>query len=189
MSFFLTSLDLNKFIGQVKRTATTNEARYATRAVRHTFTRLRRKLTSNLLLKAINEHLPQSDLKAKLLQYLGVNPEVCTHLLSQFFTHFPKGMEVEAQPASNVEPEVDVYLHLLVAVFLLDQKNYKASSELLKNLVNRMGAWNRRTMDSLSGKVYFYFARAHELQGLSAEIRAYVFFFCFKLFEIDPCFF
>lgn len=34
-----------------------------------------------------------------------------------------------------------------------------------------MGAWNRRTLDSLSAKVFFYFGRAYEEQGQFAEIR------------------
>jgi len=34
-----------------------------------------------------------------------------------------------------------------------------------------MESWNRRTMDVLSAKVFFYFARSYDLQGLSADIR------------------
>jgi len=78
---------------------------------------------------------------------------------------------MDVEEGQTVEPEVDVYIHLLVAVFLLDQKQHKASGDLLRTLVTRMAAWNRRTMDFLSSKVFFYFSRAHELQGLSAEIR------------------
>jgi len=152
----LLSADLNKFIAQVKRTATTNEVRYATRAIRHTFTRLRRKLTANILEKAINQHFPQGELKATLLKELGVNPQ---------------GMDVEIPQNGTIEPEVDVYLHLLVSVFLLDNGKFEASGKLLRNLISRMGAWNRRTLDSLSAKVFFYFGRAYEEQGQFAEIR------------------
>ena len=94
---------------------------------------------------------------------------------------------MDVDGASTVEPEVDVYLHLLVGVFLLDQKKTKQSADLFSNLVSRMASWNRRTLDVLSGKVYFYFARAHELQGLSAEIRPYVDLLDFNLNGLDSC--
>jgi 26S proteasome regulatory subunit N3 len=148
--------DLNKFIAQVKKTSTTNEVRYATRAIRHTFTRLRRKLTVSVLEKAINQNFPQGEQKSKLLKELGANPQ---------------GIDLEIPQSGNLEPEVDVYLHLLVGVFLLDSGKHEESAKLFTNLVSRMGAWNRRTLDSLSAKVYFYFARTHEKLGRITEIR------------------
>lgn len=34
-----------------------------------------------------------------------------------------------------------------------------------------ISSWNRRTMDQLVGKVWFYVARAYELQGRLAELQ------------------
>jgi 26S proteasome regulatory subunit N3 len=48
--------------------------------------------------------------------------------------------------------------------------------------VQRLSAWNRRSLDALSSKLYFYYARAHELAERFAEIRPYVIFGSFVLF-------
>ena len=34
-----------------------------------------------------------------------------------------------------------------------------------------LGQWNRRTTDQLAAKVYFYLARAFEVQGRLAELH------------------
>jgi 26S proteasome regulatory subunit N3 len=60
-------------------------------------------------------------------------------------------------------PEIDIYLHLLVQIYLLDQKNLETGASFSTELVQIIHSLNRRTLDSLAAKVYFYYSRVHEL--------------------------
>lgn len=90
---------------------------------------------------------------------------------------------------SSVLPEVDIYIHLNVLIYLLDEnqiEKVKPTDENIKNSVThhgeqgielsnktiqRMASMNRRTMDPLAARVYFYHARFYELSNRLAEIR------------------
>jgi 26S proteasome regulatory subunit N3 len=139
------------------------------RALRYTFSKLRRRLTSNLLLKAVKEFYPSLEGRRVLLEQLG--EKVQLHFVSLILK---VEMDVEATTAKEITPEVEVFLQLLGIVRLIDSKKYaeavKHSEWLIEQL---MSNWNRRTLDPLSAKVYFYFSRAHELNGEFSEIRPY----------------
>jgi 26S proteasome regulatory subunit N3 len=79
--------------------------------------------------------------------------------------------EKESGSVTQTEPEVEVYISLLVVVFLIDNKKFDIAVDAINHLIQRMDQWNRRTLDPLSAKVYFYFSRAHELSGKLADIR------------------
>eukprot|EP01127_Copromyxa_protea_P001460 TRINITY_DN11444_c0_g1_i1.p1 TRINITY_DN11444_c0_g1~~TRINITY_DN11444_c0_g1_i1.p1 ORF type:complete len:480 (-),score=123.03 TRINITY_DN11444_c0_g1_i1:66-1505(-) len=148
--------DLRTYITQVERTSLTKETRHLNRALRYTFSKLRRRLTSDLLLKAVQEFYPSVDGRNVILEKLGKKDE----------------MAVEETQGKEITPEVEVFLHLLVLVHLLDsKKNAEAVQHAEWILEHLMSAWNRRTLDPLSAKVYFYFSRAHELNGDFSEIR------------------
>jgi 26S proteasome regulatory subunit N3 len=59
-------------------------------------------------------------------------------------------------------PEVDTYLAILVQVYLYDQKAAVRGAEFSNDLVVRLRSLNRRTLDALAAKVYFYYALFHE---------------------------
>lgn len=76
----------------------------------------------------------------------------------------------ESSPApkksvTTIIPEVDLFLTLLVLVFLLDQKQLPAGLALADHTVQRLQVMNRRTLDQLAAKIYFYYARFHELEN------------------------
>ncbi|GAA6022894.1 hypothetical protein JCM8202_003761 [Rhodotorula sphaerocarpa] len=72
--------------------------------------------------------------------------------------------------ASNL-PEADAYLSLLVLLTLLDSAPTAVSSatgtaqEYAAKEIEYFAQMNRRTMDQLASKFYFYWVRAHELAG------------------------
>lgn len=74
-------------------------------------------------------------------------------------------------------PEVEIFLSLLVLVWKMDTKQLPAAKSLADSLVKRLGTFNRRTLDSLSAKVFFYYARVYELLGAKeyAEVRPQLF--------------
>ncbi|KAK4047731.1 26S proteasome non-ATPase regulatory subunit [Microbotryomycetes sp. JL201] len=62
-------------------------------------------------------------------------------------------------------PEGDVYVSLIVVLWLLDRGEHAKGKELCDSLISLVSALNRRTMDQLSSKVYFYWVRLHEAAG------------------------
>ena len=116
---------------------------------------LRRKITPEILAGVAREYYPAGDADAVsslnvLLKALGVNNS--THVEG-----------VESSNNKNVMPEIDIYLHLLVQIYLLDQKKIDEGAKYSVNLVEKLQSLNRRTLDSLASKVYFYYARFFEL--------------------------
>ena len=78
-------------------------------------------------------------------------------------------MEVDSEaksPAKNgikkeskeIIPEIDVFLGILIQVHLFDSKQYQQGAEFSQELSDRIHSLNRRTLDSLSAKVYFYYS-------------------------------
>ena len=53
-------------------------------------------------------------------------------------------------------PEVDTYLSILIQIYLFDSKSYESGSKFSSNLIERLRSLNRRTLDALTAKVYFY---------------------------------
>lgn len=71
----------------------------------------------------------------------------------------------QRKPPTVVAPEVDFFITVLVLVFLLEQKQIPAGLSLSDHAVRRLQTTNRRTLDQVAAKVYFYYARFHELEG------------------------
>lgn len=68
----------------------------------------------------------------------------------------------QKSPAKEVLPEIDVYLSILVQVHLYDRKAIDAGAQFSSALVEHLRTLNRRTLDSLAARVYFYYALFHE---------------------------
>eukprot|EP01126_Amoeba_proteus_P063279 TRINITY_DN8706_c0_g2_i8.p1 TRINITY_DN8706_c0_g2~~TRINITY_DN8706_c0_g2_i8.p1 ORF type:complete len:481 (+),score=100.59 TRINITY_DN8706_c0_g2_i8:113-1555(+) len=162
----LTLSELRTYVGQVERTAVTKETRYLNRALRYTFTSLRKKLTPRLLSKIVKEFYPKGEEQMLYLDFLGPIEEMEVEQLKEE-TKVPNSKLL----VTEVHPEVEIYLQLLLTVLLIDSKKYEEAVRQTSRLVEQLSKWNRRTLDSLSAKVYFYYARSHELVGKLAEIR------------------
>ncbi|KAL7747426.1 26S proteasome non-ATPase regulatory subunit [Sorochytrium milnesiophthora] len=137
------------------------ESRFTTRVLRST-NNIRKRITGDVLAKAITRLFPaESAGKSALLGYLDSN-----------------AMEVETDAAKSKPvaadkflPEVEVYLSLLVLLHLSDNKKNEQGVRLSSALLQQVQSQNRRTLDPLSARVYFYYAHFHELTGHVADIR------------------
>lgn len=121
-----------------------------------------------------------------------LNPAVMNSLVSQLY---PVGIEkdqilvyIEDLPAGTTEPElprprtavkvpipeVDVYFQLLVLVRLLDSKNLEKAAKCSQELMNKIVGQNRRTLDLIAAKCYFYHSRVAELNNNLDSIRSFL---------------
>ena len=69
-------------------------------------------------------------------------------------------------------PEVDFYISLLVLIHLIDNSKGVDALTCAKQIVAKLEGQNRRTLDLISAKCYFYYMRAHEMVGELAESRS-----------------
>lgn len=132
----------------------TNDKRLASRVLRH-LPSIRSKLSANLLIKIIESFSTNSS-----------TLETIKGLLSQL-----KEMAIEddgsSQAQSNtfktVVPDVECYLCLLSAVYLLDNSKHLLSTQVSQLGINKAKDANARSLDPIQAKLFFYLARAHEL--------------------------
>ena len=68
-------------------------------------------------------------------------------------------------------PENIVYLRLLLILLDLDNNKAKEAGEYAMETVEYASKANKRTLDQITAKVFFYLARAYEIQGRLAELQ------------------
>ena len=78
----------------------------------------------------------------------------------------------KAKEKRSMLPETEMYVGLVVLMFLIDSKATEAALACSKVLFERLGSWNRRTLDLLSDKVFFYTSWAHENAGVLDTMRS-----------------
>ncbi|KAI9837810.1 MAG: hypothetical protein M1819_006744 [Sarea resinae] len=156
--------DIKGNFSLLERAVAQFDARYTLRVLR-SISSVRKRLTPDLLAQVITEtYQPTNDTAKTLLAAIG--KEGASFQKPQSTSE----MEVDTAPAQSkaattpkeTSPEVDVYLSILVQIFLYDSKAYDLGAKFSSNLVDRIRTLNRRTLDSLSARVYFYYSLFYE---------------------------
>jgi 26S proteasome regulatory subunit N3 len=62
----------------------------------------------------------------------------------------------------EIIPEIDIFLGILIQIHFLDTKANQKGAEFSGHLAQRIHSLNRRTLDSLSARVYFYYQMFRE---------------------------
>ncbi|XP_020596835.1 probable 26S proteasome non-ATPase regulatory subunit 3 [Phalaenopsis equestris] len=162
-SFPSTLLHLKEIASVIETGAYAKEVRRIVRAVRLTIM-LRRKLKASTLLAFLHFALaPGSEAHSNLTSYLPREDE--------------RDMDVDTAssaaqfPAKYFLPEIEIYCYLLVLIFLIDQKRYDEAKACSSASIARLKNINRRTVDILASRLYFYYSLSHELTNSLAEIR------------------
>ena len=122
---------------------------------------VRKYLSSDLLLGIITETYSSTNPIAKtLLAAIGKEEASFRSTISS------SEMEIDTQkdrtkPVQTTKeplPEVDFYLSILVQIHLYDSKAVEFGAKFSSSLVERLRTLNRRTLDALSARVYFYYS-------------------------------
>lgn len=69
-----------------------------------------------------------------------------------------KGSKSPKKEPKEVIPEIDIFLGILIQIYYLDNKITQNGAEFSQFLTERIHSLNRRTLDSLSARVYFYYS-------------------------------
>lgn len=120
---------------------------------------LRRRLVKNdgVLAHIVASTYPESHpSKLALAQIVGASP----------------GTSVDPENAlAGVLPEVDLYVHLLVQVRLLDGGKLDELIAFNDQVIALLGSYNRRSLDFIQAKMWFYVSRAKELRRDLLSVR------------------
>jgi len=152
--------DLRQNFVLLERAVSTFESRFTTRVLRTTAS-IRKRLNAEILSQAIRDVYSKDSVdKGRLLNFLGKDSGIMDVDLDDMTKDGPQ-----------ILPEIDLYLHLLVMIYLLDKQDYDQGVLLSNETIHKVQNSNRRTLDQLSARIYFYYARFHELIERLAEIR------------------
>jgi 26S proteasome regulatory subunit N3 len=165
----LLKADIRKNISLIEKTVQAKETRLMSRVLR-TISSTRRRITTAILKDIINQSFPDENSAERnnLIKTLDKVPAE------------PQPMEIakedtasaEQRKATSLLPEVEIYLHLLVVIYLIDKKLYNEAVISSTQLVERLNSFNRRTLNPLSAKVYFYYSYSYEKANRLEEIRS-----------------
>jgi 26S proteasome regulatory subunit N3 len=145
----LTMPDIRSNFGLLERAVAQFDARFTLRALR-AISGLRKRLDPQILTQVVAHTYPaRSETTQVFLKAIGISSERARPI-------FIDAEKSGSAPKKEVIPEIDIYLAVLIQVYLWDSKNYKLGAEFSNVLVDRIRMLNRRTLDSLSAKAYFY---------------------------------
>ncbi|MDA4131797.1 MAG: 26S proteasome non-ATPase regulatory subunit [Thaumarchaeota archaeon] len=164
--FLLVDADIKSNFALLDRAVALFDARFSLRALR-SISSIRKRLTPDILAQVIVETFPATVTSGSAAKQL---------LITIGREGLPLGrqpgspeMEVDSDPKApakngakketkEIISEIDIFLGILVQVYLFDTKQFQKGSDFSKYLTERIHSLNRRTLDSLAAKVYFYYS-------------------------------
>ncbi|KAK3317853.1 proteasome regulatory subunit C-terminal-domain-containing protein [Cercophora scortea] len=163
--------DIKSNFALLDRAVALFDARFTLRALR-SISSIRKRLTPDILAQVISETFPSSSSSSQIAKQLLL--AIGRPGVSLGRQPGPE-MEVDSEPKAKngaakkeikeVIPEIDIFLAILTQVLLHDSKQFQLGFEFSRYLVARVQSLNRRTLDSLSAKVYFYYSLFAEQIG------------------------
>jgi len=163
----LTVEDIREQLILLEKAVLSREQRHTLRVLR-SLPSMRKRLSNNVFLK---------------LSSLFYNGRHNTDDVSkiEFVKHLedPKKSAASVDPAGKGKvgkfprlPECEVYIHLLLLIHLIDKKKFESGTKLANKLLNRLVKENRRSLDPLAARCYFYYSRIYELVGRLEDVRS-----------------
>jgi 26S proteasome regulatory subunit N3 len=157
-----TPADIKSNFALLDRAVALFDARFSLRALRSIST-FRKRLTPDIIAQAIVETFPATvtsgNAAKKLLIAIGRESIPLGKLSPEMDVDEPsKAKTSSKKEVKEIIPEIDIFLGILIQVHLFDTKNFQAGIEFSQYLADRVQTLNRRTLDSLSAKVYFYYS-------------------------------
>lgn len=163
----LTLEDIREYIKYIEKSVATKEPRYMLRVARG-LNGIRNRINPTVLRRLLQGYIQaqvQAAIKDELLAFLDEPMEGNGN--------GPLFRPRSAKTANNpVIPEIEVYLHLLILIYLIDIKKYEKAVICSELLMHKLQHQNRRSLDVLAGRCYFYYSRAYELTNRLDKIRS-----------------
>ncbi|KAL8774964.1 MAG: hypothetical protein Q9209_000443 [Squamulea sp. 1 TL-2023] len=156
--------DIKANYALLERAVTHFDARFTLRVLR-SISSIRKHLSSDLLAQVLTETYPATSTTPKaLLAAIGKEDASFDPVgsSSEMDLDLQKDKAKSTPAARDILPEVDFYLAILVQIYLYDTDNVETGAKISTNLVEKLRTLNRRTLDALSARVYFYYSMFFE---------------------------
>jgi 26S proteasome regulatory subunit N3 len=158
-------LDIKANFELLDRAVAQFDARFTLRVLR-SISSVRKHLSSDLLAQVITDAYPSSSQVAKSLLAAigqeGASFEKVEAMSEMEIDGQTKEKSKFSNQSRDVLPEVETYLSILVQIHLYDTKAVELGAKFSSSLVERLRTLNRRTLDALSARVYFYYSLFYE---------------------------
>lgn len=164
----LTLEDVRDFVKYIEKAVATKEPRFMSRVARG-ISSVRHRLSNNVLRRLLQGYIQsqaQAGVRDELLAFLD-EPMVSNGIGIQFR---PRSGKLANSP---LIPEIEVYLHLLVLIHLIDLKKLEKAVICSEKLMQKLIHQNRRTLDILAARCYFYHSRVFELTNRLEAVRGF----------------
>ena len=158
--------DIKANFALLERAVVQFDPRFTLRVLR-SMSSVRKHISPEILAEVVTGTYPSTSLVAKTL-LAAIGKEGTSFEKSQPATEMELDTDNKAQSGSSgpkakdapkeILPEVDTYLSVLVQIHLYDTKAFDLGAKFSSDLVDRIRTLNRRTLDSLSARVYFYYS-------------------------------
>ncbi|KAI9585735.1 probable 26S proteasome non-ATPase regulatory subunit 3 [Glossina fuscipes] len=155
--------EIREQIKQIEKAVTSKELRFILRVLR-SLPNIRRKLNGVVLRNLATFIYPAGSDRDNALKFAPVIP-----------AGTPEPELPKSRPASKPPiVEVDAYFYLLLLVKLIDDNDLMRSITCSDALMGKIQGQNRRTLDLIGAKSYFYHSRVAELNNNLENIRPFL---------------
>lgn len=154
-------LEIREQARQIEKAVSNKETRFIQRVLR-CLPNTRRKLNGVVLRSLINQIYPVSE-RDQLISFI----EEATGELDNTQTRARSAVK-------SPVPEVDAYINLLILVRLIDNNKLQEAERCSQSIMNKITSQNRRTIDHIAAKCYFYHSRVAELTNKLDSIRGFL---------------
>ncbi|CAB1341569.1 unnamed protein product, partial [Coregonus sp. 'balchen'] len=162
----LTLDDIKEHVKQIEKAVSGKEPRFVLRALR-ALPSTSRRLNPNVLHKAVSGFYTSNAAgKEFLLSFL--EEPMDTEGDVQFR---PRTGKAAATP---LIPEAEAYLQLLLVVYLTNNKRYTEAQKVSDELLQKIGPQNRRALDLVAAKCYYYHSRVYEFLNQLDTVRSFL---------------
>lgn len=150
--------DIKSNFPLLERAVTLFDARFSLRALR-SISSIRKRLTPDILAQVITETYPSTSPAAKSL-LVAIDREHASFgkALSELEIDSESRSKTPKKEPKEIIPEIDIFLGILIQIFYLDNKANQKGAVFSAHLAERIHSLNRRTLDSLTARVYFYYS-------------------------------
>jgi 26S proteasome regulatory subunit N3 len=146
--------DIRANLTLLEKAVTQFDARFTLRVLR-SISSMRSLLTPDLLAQVVHESYPAAcHARKELLELIGksgyTGPE------TQDMDVDEQHKEKSKRQTEELIPECDTYISILMQIHLFDSKQFEKGVKFSDGLIDWLKTLNRRTMDALAAKAYFY---------------------------------
>lgn len=153
--------EIREHARQIEKAVTNKENRFIMRVLR-CLPNTRRKLNGVVLRSLITQIYPPSERESLLAFVEEATGEIDS----------PQTRTRSA--TKSPVPEVDAYINLLILVRLVDTTKLEEALRCSQALMTKITSTNRRSIDFIAAKCYFYYSRVAELTNKLDSIRSFL---------------